>query len=293
MNGLQVFEHSEFGKLHVMLIDGKEYFPATECAKLLGYANPRKAIADHCRCVTKRYAPHPQNPVKAIEMSFIPEGDLYRLIIRSKLSAAEKFERWVFDEVLPAIRRHGVYAVDEVLSNPDMLIAALTELKAEREKAKALAQTVAIQNQQITEMQSKASYYDVVLNCKDLVSVSVIAKDYGWSANRLNQYLHEKGVQYKQGNKIWLLYQKYAERGYTSTKTQAIPRSDGTLHTTVHTYWTQAGRLFIYDLLKANGILPTIERMRKHDTRANDAAPAAGIDGKASATGAGDGIYGQ
>lgn len=109
-------------------------------------------------------------------------------------------------------------------------------------------------------MQPKASYYDVVLNCKDLVSVSVIAKDYGWSANRMNQYLHEKGVQYKQSNKIWLLYQKYAERGYTNTKTQVFTRSDGTLHTSVHTYWTQKGRLFIYDLLKADGILPTMEK---------------------------------
>ena len=76
----------------------------------------------------------------------------------------------------------------------------------------------------------------------------------------MNQYLHEKGVQYKQGNKIWLLYQKYAEMGYTSTKTHSYPGSDGSMHTAVHTYWTQAGRLFIYELLKADGILPTMER---------------------------------
>lgn len=195
MNEMQVFEHGEFGKLSVTIVDGKEYFPATECAKVLGYSNPRDAIIKHCRCVAKRDVPHPQNPDKTIEMSFIPEGDLYRLIIRSKLPAAEKFEHWVFDEILPAIRKHGVYAVDEVLNNPDMLIAALTELKAEREKTNALKQTVAIQSQQIAELQPKASYYDVVLNCKDLVSVSVIAKDYGWSANRMNQYLHEHGVQ--------------------------------------------------------------------------------------------------
>ena len=141
-----------------------------------------------------------------------------------------------------------------------MLIAALTKLKAEREKTNALMATVAVQNQQIVEMKPKASYYDVVLNCKDLVAISVIAKDYGWSANRMNQYLHDKGVQYKQGNKIWLLYQKYAEMGYTSTKTHSYPGSDGTMHTKVHTYWTQQGRLFIYGLLKADGILPTMEQ---------------------------------
>lgn len=105
----------------------------------------------------------------------------------------------------------------------------------------------------------KASYYDVVLNCKDLVAISVIAKDYGWSASRMNRYLHDKGIQYKQGNKIWLLYQKYAEKGYTSTKTHGYPANDGTVHTKVYTYWTQQGRLFIYDLLKADGILPTME----------------------------------
>lgn len=257
MNELQVFEHSEFGKLNIVVINDKEYFPATECAKILGYVRPADAVRDHCKGVVKM--PTPSNG-GIQEKGYIPEGDLFRLIIRSKLPTAEKFEHWVFDEVLPAIRKHGVYAVDEVLNDPDMLIAALTELKAERAKTKSLQQTVAVQNQQISEMQPKASYYDVVLNCKDLVSVSVIAKDYGWSAKRMNQYLNEKGVQYRQGDKIWLLYQKYAERGYTNTKTQVFPRNDGTLHTSVHTYWTQAGRLFIYDLLKADGILPTMEK---------------------------------
>lgn len=177
---------------------------------------------------------------------------------------AKKFKRWVTSEVLPAIRKHGIYAIDEVLNNPDMLIAALTELKAEREKTKLLTETVAVQKQQISEMKPKASYYDVVLNCKDLVAISVIAKDYGWSANRMNQYLHKKGVQYKQGNKIWLLYQKYSELGYTSTKTNSYSGSDGTVHTKPHTYWTQKGRLFIYELLKSNGILPNIEREKKY-----------------------------
>ena len=114
--------------------------------------------------------------------------------------------------------------------------------------------------QRMIEMQPKVSYYDVVLNCKDLVAISVIAKDYGWSATKLNKYLQQKGIQYKQGGKIWLLYQKYAEKGYTSTKTHSYPGSDGSTHTKVHTYWTQRGRLFIYDLLKADGILPLVEQ---------------------------------
>lgn len=190
----------------------------------------------------------------------INESDLHSLILGSKLPSAKKFKRWVTSEVLPTNRRHGVYEVDEVLANLDMLIEALLQLKKERKTNQELKQTVAAQKQQIVEMKPKASYYDVVLNCKELVAISVIAKDYGWSANRMNKYLHEKGVQYKQGNKIWLLYQKYAEMGYTSTKTHSYPRNDGTMHTAIHTYWTQQGRLFIYELLKSDGILPTMEQ---------------------------------
>ena len=163
-------------------------------------------------------------------------------------------------EVLPTIRRHGLYAIYEVLANPDILINALLELKAERERNANLQAVVAVQNRQMIEMQPKVSYYDIVLNCKDLVAISVIAKDYGWSATKQNQYLQQKGIQYKQGGKIWLLYQKYAEKGYTSTKTHSYPGSDGSTHTKVHTYWTQRGRLFIYDLLKADGILPLVEQ---------------------------------
>lgn len=122
-----------------------------------------------------------------------------------------------------------------------------------------LTDAVAVQSQQIAELQPKASYYDVVLNCKDLISASAIAKDYGKSAIWLNQYLHNRGVQYKQGD-IWLLYQKHAQKGLTNTKTQSYLGSDGKTHTKVHTYWTQKGRLFIYDLLKADGTVPLIER---------------------------------
>ena len=140
-------------------------------------------------------------------------------------------------------------ALEVAKSRNSELLANVTQLKS----------TVAVQSQQITELQPKASYYDVVLNSKDLLSIGKIAKDFGKSAVWLNKWLHEQGVQYKQGE-IWLLYQKYAEQGYTSTKTQTYNGGDGAVHTKVHTYWTQKGRLFIYDLLKTNGILPLIEK---------------------------------
>ena len=118
MNELKIFQNSEFGELGVMTIDGKEYFPAIQCAQILGYSNPRKAVIDHCETegVTKRYVPTSGGTQ---EVKYISEGNLYRLIVRSKLPAAKKFERWVFDEVLPEIRRTGGYSsvnIEEVIT---------------------------------------------------------------------------------------------------------------------------------------------------------------------------------
>lgn len=263
MSELQIFKNAEFGSVRTLTINDEPYFVGKDVAEILGYTNPSKALADHVD-EDDKLNNESLSSLGQCGGWIINESGLYSLILSSKLPNAKKFKRWVTSEVLPAIRRHGIYAIDEVLNNPDMLIAALTELKAEREKTKLLTETVAVQKQQISEMKPKASYYDVVLNCKDLVAISVIAKDYGWSANRMNQYLHKKGVQYKQGNKIWLLYQKYSELGYTSTKTNSYSGSDGTVHTKPHTYWTQKGRLFIYELLKSDGILPNIEREKKY-----------------------------
>lgn len=108
-SNLLTVSNNEFGKLDILIENGKELFPAVECAKVLGYNNPRDAIGRHCRYVGKHDVPHPQNPRKTITVSFIPEGDLWRLIIRSRLPAAQKFEKWLFDEVLPELRRTGGY----------------------------------------------------------------------------------------------------------------------------------------------------------------------------------------
>ncbi|SJZ94130.1 anti-repressor protein [Pilibacter termitis] len=147
--------------------------------------------------------------------------------------------------------------VERQWNNPEMVVERA--LQIQKRKVQLLSEQVALQTQQISELQPKATYYDVVLNCKDLVAISTISKDYGWSATRMNKFLKQKKVQYKQG-KIWLLYQDHAEQGYTSTKVQTYAGSDGATHTRPHTYWTQKGRLFIYNLLKEEGILPLIER---------------------------------
>ncbi len=259
MSELQVFNNAEFGSVRSLMVGGEPYFVGKDVAEILGYQNASKALADHVDEEDKLN----NDSLSSLGQRggwLINESGLYSLILSSKLPSAKRFKRWVTSEVLPAIRKHGLFAMDDIMNNTDALIKALQAFKAERMQRMALEEENAVQKQQLIEMKPKASYYDVVLNSPSLVAISEISKDYGWSATKMNQYLHDKGVQYKQGGKIWLLYQKYAECGYTSTKTHAYPANDGTMHTKVHTYWTQKGRLFIYDLLKGDGILPLIEQ---------------------------------
>ena len=258
MSELQVFNNAEFGSVRSLMVNGEPYFVGRDVAKILGYANPNDAIAKHVDEEDKGVAKC--DTLGGIqELTVINESGLYSLILSSKLPSAKRFKRWVTSEVLPAIRKHGVFVMDDIVNNTDALIEALQAFKAERLQRVALEEENAVQKQQLSEMRPKASYYDVVLNSPDLVSVTEIAKDYGKSAQWLNEKLHDKGIQYKQGGRIWILYQKYAEKGYTSTKTHTYPDSNGEIHTKVHTYWAQKGRLFIYDLLKGDGILPTME----------------------------------
>ena len=262
MNELKIFESSEFGKVRTVLVNDEPFFVGKDVAEVLGYSKPRNAISSHVEKDDALKQGVTDELGRVQEMTLINESGLYSLILSSKMPRAREFKHWVTSEILPSIRRHGLYAVDEVLADPDMLINALTALKEERANRERLEELNAAQAQQIAELQPKVSYYDVVLNCKDALSVSVIAKDYGWSAKKMNQYLHEHGVQYKQGG-TWLLYQRYAEQGYTSTRTNTHLGKDGDVHTGVHTYWTQKGRLFIYDLLKEHGVLPLVEQMKE------------------------------
>ena len=253
MSNIKIFKNNEFGEIRTLEQDDKPLFCGSDVAKALGYAIPSKAINTHCKGVSKMEVPT-NGGIQ--QMLFITEGDLYRLIVNSKLPSAEKFERWVFDDVLPTVRKHGLYAKEELLNDPDLFISALQELKAEKERSKFLELENAQSRQIICELQPKASYYDLILQNKSVISVSQIAKDYGMSGKAFNKMLHDLGVQFKQCN-TWLLYQCYADQGYTQSKTYAIDAD----RSAMHTYWTQKGRLFLYDLLKNEcGLLPVIER---------------------------------
>lgn len=270
MNEVKIFESEEFGSVRTVEEDGKMLFCGSDVAKALGYTRPNDAVNDHCRIdATSKRRTIIDRLGRKQEALFIPEGDVYRLIAHSKLPAADQFERWIFDDVIPTIRKTGGYVNNDELfietyfsqveeSTKAMLRATLATVREVNEKNRQLEQTVGVQSQQIAELQPKATYYDVVLQCEDLISITAIAKDYGKSARWMNNYLHEKGVQYRQGD-IWLLYQTYAERGYTSTKTFKY-EDGGENHVKVHTYWTQKGRLFIYELMKLDEHLPIIEQ---------------------------------
>lgn len=189
------------------------------------------------------------------EVNLLKENGLYEVLMQSRKPLAKEFKKKV-KEILKLIRKHGLYAIDDLLENTDMAIAALQKLKEERQLRLKAQEEVAQKNQIIQELQPKATYYDLVLQNKSLVAISVIAKDYGMSAKKLNKILHELKIQFKQG-KTWLLYQKYAGKGYTQSKTHTIDAD----YSKMHTYWTQKGRLFLYDLLKnKKGILPLIEQ---------------------------------
>lgn len=156
--------------------------------------------------------------------------------------------------------------VEKDYNSPEKIMARALRI-AEKELSTLRLETK-VQAQQIAELQPKATYYDLILQCPSLLSVTEIAKDYGLSAKGLNKILHDNGIQYSQSG-VWFLYAKYQDKGYTSTKTQNYNRPDGTQGSRVHTYWTQKGRLFLYGLLKDLGHLPLVERFKEDIAREN------------------------
>ncbi|CAC7044067.1 TPA: phage antirepressor KilAC domain-containing protein [Staphylococcus aureus] len=249
MQALQRFQNSQFGDLEILTIEGKQWFPATEVAMTLGYSNPRDAISRH----VKRRGVVNHDVIDSLgrkqNKKFIDEGNLYRLISRSKLPQAEQFEEWVFDEVLPAIRKHGIYATDDVieqtLKDPDYIITVLTEYKKEKE------QNLLLQ-QEIGELKPKADYVDEILKSTGTLATTQIAADYGISAQKLNKLLHEARLQRKV-NKQWVLYSEHMGKSYTDSDTITIVRSDGREDTVLQTRWTQKGRLKIHEIMTEFG----------------------------------------
>lgn len=252
-NTIQTFAHERFGQVRSVSAEDETWFIAADICQALELSNPSVAVS------------RLDDDEKAkFNLGFsggatwcVNETGLYALIMASRKPEAKAFKRWVTHEVLPSIRRHGLYATDELVTNPEALLKVLDAYVAERRKTTELTKQNLAQAQALAEAKPKLSYYDMVLQSKDALPITVIAKDYGLSGRKLNQLLHQLGIQYKQSG-VWLLYASHAGNGYTDTKTHVI--DDGN-HAKIHTYWTQKGRLFIYDLLKNKlGLLPVIEQ---------------------------------
>lgn len=256
MNELQIFEYKGTPVRNVMIKE-ECWWVLKDVANVLGIANHKNLSA---RLDEDEKGVYLMDTLGGNQQAtIINESGLYNVILRSDKPKAKEFKRWVTHEVLPAIHKHGAYVVDELLDDPELAIKAFTALKEEREKRKALELENAQQKQIIGELQPKANYVDIILDNKGLVTITQIAKDYGMSGQKMNKLLADLGVQFKQSGQ-WLLYRKYHDEGYTHSKTIEIVRSDGRPDVVMETKWTQKGRLFLYELLKDNNVIPVIER---------------------------------
>lgn len=262
MNDLHIFKNNEFGEVRVLEKNGQPWLVGRDIASILAYNEPHKAIQRHIDEDDRTKHPITDSIGREQETWIINESGLYSLILSSELPNAKKFKRWVTSEVLPSIRKHGMYATDELLDNPDLLIQVATALKEEREKNTLLEKDNKFKEQIIGELKPKADYTDLILKNKGLVTITQIAKDYGMSGQVLNELLHNLGIQYKQSGQ-WLLYKDYQDKGYTHSETISITRTDGRPDVKMNTKWTQKGRLFIYNRLKKVGTVPTIEQEEK------------------------------
>lgn len=249
MNTPQIFNFGQ-QEVRTVLLNNEPYFVGKDVAEILGYSDSSSAVSknvdneDRTTLLLEQVGSNYKS-----KTTIINESGLYSLILKSKLPNAKRFKRWVTSEVLPSIRKHGIYATDELLDNPDLLIEVATKLKEERTLR-------LVAEQRVNELQPKADYYDSILKNKSLMTISIIAKNYGMSATKMNNLLHELGVQYRQG-KAWLLYRKHQDKGYTHTEMIPVQGSDNLKPSTK---WTQKGHIFIYQLLKNDGILPLIEQ---------------------------------
>ncbi|MFJ8457309.1 phage antirepressor KilAC domain-containing protein [Bacillus paramycoides] len=248
MNQLQNFSHDAFGKLEILMKDGKEYFPATYVANLLGYANATEAIKRHCK--TEGVAFHEVPTTSGVQnKKFINEPNLYRLIVKSKLPQAEQFEKWVFEEVLPSIRKHGAYMTDQVLeqavTNPDFAIGLLTKLKEEKEK-------LAAAQQQIVQQQPLVTFAEACMQSDKALKVSEVAKlaaKHGIKTGqkRLFATLREWGLIFKNKNEPT---QKAIDSGYFEVVQGVREKPNGENFTWLTPYVTSKGQAYIIDRLK-------------------------------------------
>lgn len=262
MDNLQIFKNSEFGEVRTVTVNDEPMFCLTDICKSLELTQPSK-VKERLNEKGVRSIPTLTKGGEQ-KLLYINEPNLYKTIFQSRKESAERFTDWVTSEVLPSIRKNGGYiAGQETLSDDELMAKALLVAQnkiAERERQiKSLETEVIEMDKTISELQPKANYVDMILQSKSTVTVTQIAQDYGLSARKLNQVLKELGIQRKVGNQ-WILYAKHQGKGYVHSSTFGITKRNGEQDVAMNTEWTQKGRLFLYEKLKEQGILPMIER---------------------------------
>lgn len=238
MSELQIFKNDEFGEVRTVEIEGKPYFCGSDVAKALGYVRPNDAISTHCRATVKWSTPISG---KMQDINYIPEGDLYRLIVSSKLPTAEKFERWVFDEVLPSIRKHGGYIAGQAEMSPEELMAkALQVAQKTLEEREARIKTLTAQNSELIAekqmLQPKADYFDELVDRNLLTNFRETAKELGIGQKDFVNFLISKKYVYRdkrgklmpysnKGQGLFAVKESYNEKSrWSGTQTLITPR---------------------------------------------------------------------
>ena len=247
MNQMEIFKNPEFGSVRVIEENGKYLFCGVDVAKALGYTKPHNAIDRHCPHALKRgigvqtgKKADGTPAVQMVEMLFIPEGDVYRLIVHSKLPSAERFERWVFDEVLPSIRKHGAYMTKEklweVATSPEALMKLCSDLLAEREKNAALRADNA-------RLKGKAAYYDLFIDLHHSTNLRTTAKELVVPERQFVRFLLEQRFVYRTPSGCVLPYAKSSNEGLFCVKDYYRNGHSGS-----YTLVTPKGKLYFADL---------------------------------------------
>lgn len=258
MEELKLFQSPIFGQVRTVLINGQVMFAATDVAKCLGYANPQKAVRDHCKSAGVNEMDTPTNG-GIQKVKFITKGNVVRLVASSELPQAEKVESWIFDEVIPTVLETGGYIASKADDTPEEIMArALTiaqatlakreerlkQLESETEQQQA---TIELQEKEIKQAAPKVNYYDTHLQSVNTLTSTQVAKQIGMVAEKLHKKLNEAGIIFYQSGQ-WLLYSPYSAWKLHDTRTNTFTRSDGSTGTNSYTVWTEKGRRFIIAL---------------------------------------------
>lgn len=263
-NNIQIFNNEELGTIRIMGTPDAPLFCLGDVCKMLGLrqGHVRERLDDGVVSTE----PILDSLGREQVANFVTEDGLYDVILDSRKPEAKRFRKWVTSEVLPTIRKHGAYmtkdTLERAIAEPDFLIQLATTLKEEKAKRLEAEQQCEAQKQIIGEMKKKVSYLDLILSSTSTMTITQIAQDYGMSGQKMNKLLHKLHIQYKVSDQ-WILYAEYKDKCYVSSETIHFMTNEGVPYTTLNTKWTQKGRLFLYDILKKEGVLPKMEWAKK------------------------------